>query len=149
MLRVSYVYQAAHPQTCRDPNRVRTKLVAALRTAIFRLQEAKVDVERMLDLRGMWSRSSPADRLPEGHGEALVGAMDKALRRITNSPRGTTSRHSSIARLHFDMQAKQQHNNSELKEHKGVQGKSGWAQRGLLIVSPFGGCWKLPSDIAP
>ncbi|KAF6767552.1 hypothetical protein PSEUBRA_005721 [Kalmanozyma brasiliensis GHG001] len=32
-------------------HRVRTKLVAALRTAIFRLQEANLDVERLLDLR--------------------------------------------------------------------------------------------------
>lgn len=88
-------------------HRVRTKLVAALRTAIFRLQDAKVDVERMLDLRRnvVTLIAQPTVYLKDM--EALVGAMDKALRRITDlSPRHnvsafkhrkTTLRHASKA----------------------------------------------------
>lgn len=89
-------------------HRVRTKLVAALRTAIFRLQDSKLDVERMLDPRRKVVTLIAQPTVYLKDMEALVGEMDKALRRITNPsprhsvspskyPRKTTFRHASKA----------------------------------------------------
>ncbi|CDR88550.1 uncharacterized protein SPSC_04377 [Sporisorium scitamineum] len=72
-------------------NRVRTRLVAALRTAIFRLQDANLDVERKLDLRrnAVMLVASPTAYAKDM--EALVQEMDKALRRVAALPSPASS----------------------------------------------------------
>lgn len=63
-------------------HRVRTRLVAALRTAVFRLEEADVDVVTMLDLRKnvMMLVAQPSVYLRDM--DALVQQVGKALRSV-------------------------------------------------------------------
>lgn len=65
-------------------HRTRTRLVAALRTAIFRMQDSNVDVVKMLDLR---KKVLMLIANPDAYAkdmEALVQEMDKGLRRVTS-----------------------------------------------------------------
>lgn len=72
-------------------NRVRTRLIAALRTAIFRLQDASTDVEGKLDLRRnvLMLVANPTAYAKDM--EELVHEMDKALRRVAALPSSATS----------------------------------------------------------
>lgn len=67
-------------------HRTRTRLVAALRTAIFRWQESGSNVESLLDLRRRVIMLIASPTAYAREMEELVGEMDKALRRVTSTP---------------------------------------------------------------
>ncbi|TKY85363.1 hypothetical protein EX895_005525 [Sporisorium graminicola] len=72
-------------------HRARTRLVAALRMAIFRLQDTELDVERKLDLRRNVLMLVANPTAYAKHMEALVNEMEKALRRVAALPSTASS----------------------------------------------------------
>ncbi|SYW81218.1 uncharacterized protein UBRO2_04137 [Ustilago bromivora] len=67
-------------------HRTRTRLVSALRTAIFRLQDSGIDAAQTLDLRKQVIMLIASPTAYSRKMEGLVSGMEKALRRVTSTP---------------------------------------------------------------
>ncbi|KAJ1582604.1 hypothetical protein NDA11_007403 [Ustilago hordei] len=67
-------------------HRTRTRLVSALRTAIFRLQDSDIDAAQTLDLRKQVIMLIASPTAYSRKMEVLVSGMEKALRRVTSTP---------------------------------------------------------------
>ncbi|CBQ73733.1 conserved hypothetical protein [Sporisorium reilianum SRZ2] len=72
-------------------HRVRTRLLTALRTAIFNLQDAKLDVQGKLDLRRNVLMLVAHPSAYAKDMEALVREMEKAVRRVAALPSAASS----------------------------------------------------------